>query len=204
MSTAPSPEAEEFLRRLRLAFSRLSRQERDDVLAEIRLHFTERARAGQELALGQFGGPDQYAAQFIAESTLRSALAKGTPFALGHALLFAARGTLFALLVLASGGLSGGARGAQSLVFFPDNVGLFFEPGGCDPPRSSMGRTTSQAASSWFNRTVGSPRTSQPSPVIWSSAWCLLGSFSDALSARLSTQAAMPCIAELRLAAYDY
>ena len=119
MSRGLPPEAEEFLRRLRLALSGLAREQRDDVLAEIRSHFEERARAGQDPALEQFGSPDEYAAQFIAESTMQAALAKGTPFALGHALLVAARGSLFALVVLAA-----------IKPLWPDNVGLFFEPGG--------------------------------------------------------------------------
>ena len=146
MSRGLPPEAEEFLRRLRLALSGLGREQRDDVLAEIRSHFEERARAGENPALEQFGSPDEYAAQFIAESTLHSALAKGTPFALGHALLVAARGSLFALLVLlplAALQLFAGCLVVLASIkpLWPDNVGLFFEPGGrfravgfVDPP----------------------------------------------------------------------
>jgi len=135
MSTPLRPEAEDFLRRLRLALSDLSREERDDVLAEIRSHFEERARAGQAPALEQFGAPDEYAAQFITESTLQSALAKGTPFALGHALLVAARGSLFTLLVLvplAALQLFAGCLVVLAAIkpLWPDNVGMFFEPGG--------------------------------------------------------------------------
>ena len=93
-------EAETYLRRLRQGLSSLSAPERDEILDELRLHLVERQAAGRADLLAGFEPADTLAASFVQERELRGALARGTSWALGRALLVAARDSVLALIVL--------------------------------------------------------------------------------------------------------
>ncbi len=94
------PEADAYLRELRRALGSVDATERDDIVSEIRSHLLDRQAAGRTDLLSGFDPPDALAAGFVTESALRSALARGTPWALGHALLIATRDSVLRLLVL--------------------------------------------------------------------------------------------------------
>jgi hypothetical protein len=84
--SALSPSAEQFLRDLGRCLSALPEAERRDVVAEIRSHLLDRMDAGGDPVL-QFGNPEEYAAAFLQERALAGALAGGSSWALGRALL---------------------------------------------------------------------------------------------------------------------
>lgn len=128
-------EAEEYLRRLRQGLAELSADHRDEILAELRSHLAERHRRGAKDLLEGFDAPESYASEFLAESALRGAVARGTSVALGRALLIGAGNGLVRLITLAPLfllHLIGGALvvvGALEL-FIPSRVGLFLDGGG--------------------------------------------------------------------------
>jgi uncharacterized membrane protein len=95
-----SDDTETYLRKLRHSLSGLAPAERDDIVNEIRSHLLERHARGEKDLLAGFGAPEDLAASFVAEASMRGALARGTSFALGRALLVGARDSALALLVL--------------------------------------------------------------------------------------------------------
>jgi uncharacterized membrane protein len=127
--------AEEFLRRLRAGLAGLAREEQNDIVAEIRSHLLERHAAGRAELLDGFESAEAYAARFLAEHELASAVARGTSVALGRALLVGARDTLgvlllvVPLLVLDLIALAFVVVGALK-VLLPDHVGLFLDVSG--------------------------------------------------------------------------
>jgi len=122
-------EAEQFLEELRRALTSLPAAERDDIVAEIRSHLEERLARGQSELLAPFGAPATYAASFLQERSLSGALARGSSWAVGRALLSGARraGWWYLAVVLAILHLYGLALIALAALkpLFPDNVGLF-------------------------------------------------------------------------------
>ena len=126
-------DAQEFLRRFRLALSPLPAAERDEIAREVASHIAERSPDEGALAR-EFGAPEDYAAEFLAERSLRGALASGTPWALGRALLGAV-GQVMALLVvvpLVVLQVMAVALVALGVVkpFAPAHIGLFLDAGG--------------------------------------------------------------------------
>ncbi|NUP10665.1 MAG: DUF1700 domain-containing protein [Polyangiaceae bacterium] len=129
------PEAETFLRHLRLGLDSLPREERDDIVAEVRSHLLERRANGKTPLLEGFEDPQTYASRFVSETALRDALARGTSVHLGKALLTgAATGiamllTVVPLLVLQ---LLGGALVLVGALkpFMPAHVGVFVDQQG--------------------------------------------------------------------------
>jgi uncharacterized membrane protein len=126
-------DAQEFLRRFRLALSPLPAAERDEIAREVGSHIADRSLDADALARA-FGAPEAYAGEFLAERSLRGALASGTPWALGRALLGAV-GQVWALLVVVP--LVVLQVMAVTLValgvvkpFAPAHIGLFLDAGG--------------------------------------------------------------------------
>ncbi len=130
MSTPLSPEVEQFLRRLRAGLSTLPPEERDEVMSDVRAHMEEMQARGRAITLAEFGSPEEYAARFVAENALGGALARGTSFALGRALLVGARDSFLGLFVLVPLLLTQLVAAALVVVgllkpFMPSRVGLF-------------------------------------------------------------------------------
>lgn len=133
MSTDTLPsEAEEFLRQLRLGLVTLPQEEREDIVAEVRSHLRDRHASGKEPLLEGFEGAQTFASQFLSEAALRGALARGTTFGLGKALLVGAKtGTSVLLMVVPLMALQ--LIGAALVVvgalkpFMPSRVGLFVD-----------------------------------------------------------------------------
>jgi len=94
------PAAEEFLKKVRKGLGTLGQAERDEIISELRSHLLDRQAQGKEDLLAGFEAPDVLASDFVAEYALRGALAQGTSWALGRALLIAARDSLLALFLL--------------------------------------------------------------------------------------------------------
>ncbi len=92
--------AEQFLKELRRGLGAMAPDEREDVVQELRSHLLERQAQGRTDLLAGFESAQDLAASFVAENALRGALAVGTPWAFGRALLVAARDSLLALFLL--------------------------------------------------------------------------------------------------------
>jgi uncharacterized membrane protein len=131
MSDLPR-EAEAFLRDLERHLSPLPEAERRDTVAEIRSHLVDRAAQGAGDLLGPFGAPEAYAAAFLDERALSAAMAHGTSWAIGRALLRGARRVWWWYTVAALGLVQ--VLGASFLVmavlklFLPGRIGLFVGP----------------------------------------------------------------------------
>ncbi len=123
-----------FLRKVRQGLTVLPMAEQEEIVAELRSHLLERQSRGEPDPLAGFESPEQLAADFVAEHTLRGALARGTSWALGKALLVTARDSLGRLFVLASLGLLQ-LCGLLVLLtaalkpFLPDQMGLWLGRG---------------------------------------------------------------------------
>ncbi|MBI5548433.1 MAG: hypothetical protein HY901_31510 [Deltaproteobacteria bacterium] len=132
MSTRTLPhEAEEFLRQLRIGLGALPEQEREDIVAELRSHLQDRHARGKTLLEG-FEDAQTYASRFVSEMALRGALARGTSFDLGRALLTGAK-TGIAMLLTVVPLMAVQLIGAALVVvgalkpFMPSRVGLFVD-----------------------------------------------------------------------------
>ena len=131
MSELPD-EVEAFLVDLERHLSPLPRAERRDIVAEIRSHLADRAaqRAGDPLA--PFGTAEAYAAAFLEERALRTALARGSSLAIGRALLRGARriGWWYVVAALGLVELLGAGLLVLSVlkVFLPGKIGVFAGP----------------------------------------------------------------------------
>ena len=129
MATPTSAATDHYLRKLRQGLASLPVAEREDILAELRSHLSERQDQGGDPLAG-FDPPEKFAAEFVAEYALRGALAQGTSWALGRALLIAGRDGALALLALlpllilqlSAAGL---LLAAVLKPFLPDHVGLW-------------------------------------------------------------------------------
>ena len=86
-----TPQAEAYLRRLGACLSPLEPEERREIVAEVRAHFSERRARGRGDVLEGFEAPETYAARFLEESALSRAVARGTTLDLGRALLSGVR-----------------------------------------------------------------------------------------------------------------
>lgn len=143
--------AERFLRELGSYLSSLPGNERQEIVEEIRSHLQERAAQGASDLLAGFGNPETYAAAFIQEHALAGAIARGTSWAVGRALLAGARRASWLYLVVVLGvvhvyGVVLLGLGVMK-PFFPRNVGLFAGNGrftfgmlfGSDVPNELLG-----------------------------------------------------------------
>jgi len=81
------PDVERYLRELKVALAPLG-ADRDEIVAELRTHFADRLVEGRTEVLAGFLPAERYAAAFLAERTLVSALVAGTPWALSRSLWF--------------------------------------------------------------------------------------------------------------------
>jgi hypothetical protein len=129
------PEAERFLKQLKLGLASLSHEERADLVAELRSHLLERHTQGKRPLLEGFEDPEVYASRFVTEAALRGALARGTSVALGQALLTGARRSLWLVCCVApllAIQLIGALLVGIGLLkpFMPERVGLFLRPDG--------------------------------------------------------------------------
>jgi uncharacterized membrane protein len=133
MSDLPR-EAEAFLRSLEKCLSALPQEERREVVAEIRSHLADRAAEGSAGLLAPFGRPEEYAATFLEERSLAGALAAGSSWSLGRALLSGAGrlGWWYAVAVLWLVQVLGASFLALAVVkvLLPGSVGLYIWPGG--------------------------------------------------------------------------
>jgi uncharacterized membrane protein len=84
--TALPPDVERYVRELRLGLAPLGPADRDEIVAELRSHFQERLAQGRADVLAGFLPAERYAATFLAERSLASALAEGTPWAVSRSL----------------------------------------------------------------------------------------------------------------------
>jgi uncharacterized membrane protein len=80
------PDVEEYLKELKLGLAPLGAPDRDEIVAEVRTHFEDRLAQGRAHVLAGFLPAESYAASFLAERSLASALAEGTPWALSRSL----------------------------------------------------------------------------------------------------------------------
>ncbi len=125
---------EGFLRRVRQGLASLTPAEQEDIIAELRSHLLDRQNQGHENPLAGFETPEDLAADFVSEHALRGALSQGTSWALGRALLIAARDSvlslavLFPLLVLQVAAL-GVLVVAALKPFMPEQLGLWIGGG---------------------------------------------------------------------------
>lgn len=122
-------EAEGFLRDLERHLSPLSEAERRDAVAEIRSHLEDRAAQGATDLLAPFGRAEDYAAAFLQERALAGALAGGSSWAIGRALLAGARRLAwwYAVAALWLVQLLGALLAALGVlkIFCPEKVGVF-------------------------------------------------------------------------------
>ena len=91
--------AEKFLKQLRRGLGSLTPQEREEIVAELRIHLLDRQAQGKTDLLSGFEPPEDLAATFVSERALRGALGQGTPWALSRALLISARDSIVTLLL---------------------------------------------------------------------------------------------------------
>jgi hypothetical protein len=129
------PEAEKYLRRLGACLGALGANQRGEIVSELRAHFEERRAQGRTSLLEGFESPEAYAARFIEETALSQAVAHGSTFGLGRALVSGARtGSETALIVVPLIVVQWLAVLMFVLgilkPFFFRNVGLFLEDGG--------------------------------------------------------------------------
>jgi HAAS domain-containing protein len=94
------PDAEQFLKRVRQGLSTLEEKERDEIVNELRSHLLDRQAQNKADLLQGFEPPEILASAFLSEYALRGALAQGTSWAMGRALLIAARDSALVLLIL--------------------------------------------------------------------------------------------------------
>lgn len=128
------PPAEEFLQRVRRGLGSLDPSERDDLVDELRAHLLDRQVQGSTDLLVGFGPPEELAASYLTEQSLRGALARGTSWALGRALWVAARDStllLFGLLPLVVIQLAAFSSVVTALLkpFVPFEMGLWVGAG---------------------------------------------------------------------------
>lgn len=127
------PEIERYLKQLRLGLAPLGAADRDEIVAEVRSHIEERIAQGRTGVLAEFAPAERYAAAFLAERSLMSALAEGTPWALSRSLwtgrilraLSIAAAVPLGLVQLCSAALI--VLGALKPLMF-DHVGLWVGP----------------------------------------------------------------------------
>lgn len=93
-------DAEQFLKSLRQGLSTLDEKERDEIVTELRSHLLDRQAQGKTDLLEGFEAPEILASAFLSEYALRGALAQGTSWAMGRALLIAARDSALVLLIV--------------------------------------------------------------------------------------------------------
>jgi uncharacterized membrane protein len=126
-------QADDYLKQVRQGLASLGQDEREEIVAELRSHLLDRQAQGKTDLLDGFDTAERFAAAFVTESALRSALAQGTSWALGRALLMAARDSallLFGLLPLLLAQLIavGFMVCAALKPFFQDQLGLWVGP----------------------------------------------------------------------------
>jgi uncharacterized membrane protein len=129
------PDVERYLKELRLALSPLGTEERDEIAAELRTHFEERIAQGRGELLSDFPSAESYAAAFVAERSLVSALVEGTPWAVSRSLWVGRVARAFSLAAAVPLGLV--QLCAITLVIlgalkpiFSDRIGLWLGPRG--------------------------------------------------------------------------
>jgi len=91
--------AEKFLKQLRQGLGSLPPQEREEIVAELRTHLLDRQAQGKTDLLWGFETAEDLASTFVSENALRGALAQGTSWALGRALLISARDSIVTFLL---------------------------------------------------------------------------------------------------------
>lgn len=97
----PLPDdAERYLQRVRRGLATLDPADRDEIVEELRSHLLDRLAEGRTNLLEDFESPEDLAATFVSNHELQGALAKGTSWALGRALLGATRDHLIPILGL--------------------------------------------------------------------------------------------------------
>ncbi len=143
-----------FLRDLERYLLALPEAERGDIVAEIRSHLEDRAAQGATDLLAPFGTPESYAAAFLQERALAGALARGSSWHLGRALVAGARriGWWYVVAVLAMLHLYGVALVILAALkpFFPANVGMFLGEGLTIGIRSAQDLTGWREVLGWW------------------------------------------------------
>ena len=128
-------DVEDYLKELKLGLAPLGSPDREEILAEVRGHFDERLAQGRTRVLDGFLPAERYAACFLAERTLASALAEGTPWALSRSLWIGRVERVFSLAAAVPLGLLQLAAatlvvlGALKPLFF-ERIGLWLGPHG--------------------------------------------------------------------------
>jgi uncharacterized membrane protein len=130
----------DYLRRLRAGLAPLPESEREEIVRETAAHLLDRldgdgATASPEGVLGELGEPEAYAARFVSNYHISSALASGSPVALASQVLrllgtsawaFCGGTVVLIFYALAFGMLVVGI--AKPIL--PSQTGLFLGPGG--------------------------------------------------------------------------
>jgi hypothetical protein len=128
----------EYLRRLRAGLAPLPESEREEIVRETAAHVLDRAESAGDPAravavLAELGDPEDYAARFVDNYRISSALASGSPLALAGGVVRGLGRGLWAfaggLVVLVLYSLAAGfiAVGALKPVL-PERTGLFVGP----------------------------------------------------------------------------
>ena len=129
----------DYLRRLRAGLAPLPESEREEIVRETAAHLLDRfaadgATASPEGALGELGDPEAYAARFVSNYHISSALASGSPVALASQVLrllgtsaWAFCGGTVVLIVYAFAFAMLAVAVVKPIV--PSQAGLFLGPG---------------------------------------------------------------------------
>lgn len=137
---SPPPGMADYLRRLRAGLAPLPESEREEIVRETTAHLLDRigpdgAAASSERALAELGEPEVYAARFVSNYRISSALASGSPVALATQVLrmlgagawaFCGGTSVLIVYTLAVGLLITGF--AKPIL--PSQTGLFLRPNG--------------------------------------------------------------------------
>ena len=130
----------DYLRRLRAGLAPLPESEREEIVRETAAHLLDRlevdgATASPGGALGELGEPEAYAARFVSNYHISSALASGSPIALASQVLrllgtsaWAFCGGTVVLIFYAFAFAMLAVAVAKPIV--PSQAGLFLGPGG--------------------------------------------------------------------------
>ena len=128
--TPPEAEVESYLRRFRRALISIPADIREDFVAELRSHMSDRLAAGASHPAESFGSPEEYAAELIREGALREAIDHARSLKAGILILRGAGGTAltaFTVFLLAIVELTGIILAVVGFAkpLAPNHIGVF-------------------------------------------------------------------------------
>lgn len=146
-----------WLRRFKWSLGSVPSPEREDIVAEVRAHLSERLAGGIGVtdALNAFGTPETYARSFVEEMELARALTGGRiPSMLGVIVRLAHRSAVaaaaFVVVLLVAGLAAGITLTAILKIFDPTQVGFWVGPGGAHFGPSGGGPEMRELLGGWI------------------------------------------------------